>query len=129
MNYYEHHLGEPFDTELQAAFARRDSASSPRAKSQANSQIRSIRLRAARAKGTHTHDQWQDLVSRLSHRCAACGVYGTSVKLEKDHIVPIYQGGSDGIDNLQPLCAACNATKGPDSFNWAAYRMEKGFDE
>jgi len=29
----------------------------------------------------------------------------------KDHIVPLGQGGTDDIDNLQPLCYQCNFGK------------------
>ena len=31
---------------------------------------------------------------------------------EADHIVPPKFGGTDNIDNLTPLCRACNVTKG-----------------
>lgn len=129
MNYYEHHLGEPFQTELLAAMAERDAAKTGREKSRANSRIRSIRLSAARAIGTHTLQQWDDLVNEMAGRCVMCGVYGSSVLLQKDHITPIYQGGSDGIENLQPLCQPCNGAKGPDSMNWVAYRRQYGFEE
>ena len=30
---------------------------------------------------------------------------------EVDHIVPLQQGGTDAISNLQPLCHDCHATK------------------
>lgn len=42
-------------------------------------------------------------------RCVRCGVEGFN--LVQDHITPIYQEGSDGIDNLQPLCAKCTAAR------------------
>jgi 5-methylcytosine-specific restriction endonuclease McrA len=89
-------------------------------------QIRAQRLAAARALGTHTADEWQALVSRFAGRCVRCGASDRAV--EKDHIKPLYQGGSDAIDNLQPLCARCNCAKGPEATNWAAYREEHGFD-
>lgn len=126
MNY---DIGEPHQSELLQAVAQREAATSARGKSRANAAIRSIRLRAARSKGTHTQKQWAHLVDCLNGRCAKCGVYGSSVALQKDHVTPIYQGGSDGIDNLQPLCGPCNAAKGPEAFNWAAYRLQQGFDE
>jgi len=46
-------------------------------------------------------------------RCAQCGKTPTEdrVKLEVDHIVPHSWGGSDDIDNLQPLCSQCNHDK------------------
>lgn len=66
-------------------------------------------------------------------RCACCGKVGTHFKLcgdpktnrrhfnlfaddgsllTKDHIVPKSKGGADHVDNLQPMCAECNARKG-----------------
>lgn len=41
--------------------------------------------------------------------CAACGE--PSPDLQIDHIVPLVEGGSNDFDNLQLLCARCNATK------------------
>lgn len=128
MNYYPFHIGEPFQTELLAAMQWRDGATTARERSRANARIRSIRIAAARAKGTHTDVEWQDLCAQLANRCAMCGVYGSSVVLHKDHVTPIYQGGSDAIGNLQPLCQPCNLAKGPDATNWAAYRLERGFE-
>lgn len=42
--------------------------------------------------------------------------------LVKDHVIPLYQGGSDGVDNIQPLCVECNSSKGAEDFHWLAYR-------
>jgi len=72
---------------------------------------RSERLANARRLATHSDDEWQALKS-VCGCCVRCGGDGEIVK---DHIKPIYQGGSDGIDNLQPLCRSCNASKGAES--------------
>lgn len=74
------------------------------------------RLRRARERGTHTEEQWQALKAWSGGACVRCS--REKYELEKDHIVPIYQGGSDGIDNLQPICPPCNASKGPETINW-----------
>lgn len=37
---------------------------------------------------------------------------GNEVMITKDHIHPKSKGGSDKLDNLQPLCERCNCKKG-----------------
>jgi hypothetical protein len=46
-------------------------------------------------------------------RCAQCGrtPLGDGVKLVVDHRVPRAWGGTNDVDNLQPLCEDCNAGK------------------
>jgi 5-methylcytosine-specific restriction endonuclease McrA len=75
---------------------------------------RSQRLSAARAKAKHTAGEWQALLEICDFKCVKCGGDEGGRGVVKDHIVPIYRGGSDGIDNIQPLCQPCNASKGPD---------------
>lgn len=90
---------------------------------QINSNKRSERLRDARAKGTHSNEDWIEIVKYFGE-CVKCG---STDKLVKDHIIPIYQGGSDGLDNLQPLCAKCNSSKGPDNTDYRiSFCLEKG---
>lgn len=92
-----------------------------------NSRIRSTRISLARKKGNHTKEEWIALVEFFQFKCVRCCNQLCHITVRKDHIVPIYQGGSDGIDNLQPLCQKCNSSKGPEDFNWASYRIAKGF--
>lgn len=79
-----------------------------------NNLLRSERLAIARTKGTHNKKQWEELLEICDFTCVKCG---SSNDIVKDHIIPIYQGGSDGIDNLQPLCRTCNSSKGADKTN------------
>lgn len=37
---------------------------------------------------------------------------GDEVLMTKDHIIPRSKGGTDDLENLQPMCAVCNALKG-----------------
>ena len=79
-----------------------------------NAKKRSERLAEARKKGTHTAEEWKEMLEFFGE-CVKCG---SKERLCKDHIVPLYQGGSDGIDNLEPLCMRCNSAKGPDDTDY-----------
>lgn len=80
-----------------------------------NAQLRRQRMAAAIAKGTHTKDEWRRLLAAVNGRCVRC--QAPSDRLCKDHIIPIYQGGSNSIRNVQPLCPRCNASKGPEAID------------
>lgn len=77
--------------------------------------LRSQRLAEARKKGTHTAMAWELMKEFHGHQCVRCGAGGQMVK---DHITPIYQGGSDGIENIQPMCKHCNSSKGPEAIDY-----------
>ena len=77
----------------------------------------------AREKGTHTQTEFDELCEKYGGRCLACGKV---TKLTPDHIVPISQGGSDTIDNIQPLCGSCNESKGARTID---YRPMGGGEE
>jgi 5-methylcytosine-specific restriction endonuclease McrA len=48
-----------------------------------------------------------------SQRCAMCGrtPLGDGVRLQVDHKIPLDLGGTNAIENLQPLCEECNRGK------------------
>jgi len=63
------------------------------------------------SKETHTEEEWQELKAFYNFKCLCCGQQEPDVKLTRDHVIPLTQGGSDSIDNVQPLCARCNSKK------------------
>ncbi len=69
------------------------------------------RARKLLAKGSHTEQEWQELKARYDYKCLCCGRQEPEIKLTRDHIRPLIFGGSDSIDNIQPLCARCNSKK------------------
>ncbi len=74
----------------------------------ANNRRRSLKLSA---EGSHTEEEWQELKAFYNYRCLCCGRQEPEIKLTRDHVIPLTQGGSDSIDNIQPLCAHCNSKK------------------
>lgn len=83
-----------------------------------NVEKRRQRMAAARSMGRHTKAEWAALKDYCEFRCVRCGFRRADDYVEKDHIVPVYRGGSDGIDNIQPLCAWCNTGKGPEQIDY-----------
>lgn len=68
------------------------------------------RFREKGAEGEFSAAEWDALLKKFGYKCLRCGREG--VKLTPDHVVPISRGGSNTIDNIQPLCRSCNSWKG-----------------
>jgi 5-methylcytosine-specific restriction endonuclease McrA len=56
----------------------------------------------------------------LNWYCQICDKELSKETATVDHIVPVSQGGTNVIENLQPLCRSCNSRKG-------TYSMEEMF--
>lgn len=64
--------------------------------------------------GSHTAEEWQALCAQYGNQCIGPGPH--SGPLCRDHVIPLKPrdgstGGTSNIDNIQPLCKACNARK------------------
>lgn len=67
------------------------------------------RARRAGTNDRFTAEELHRLFSQAEGICPACG---RPAKLTVDHIVPLCVGGSNGVANLQAICARCNFRKG-----------------
>lgn len=95
-----------------------------------NQRIRQARLSLARTKGSHTTSQWLALVAETERKCVRCGKdHPEPTAPVKAHIVPIAAGGSDGIENIMPVCRVCASARGNEQIDWlAAYRETNGLN-
>lgn len=59
---------------------------------------------------TLTRRQWELIKEFFNHRCAYCG--RENIQLEREHVVPVSQGGGLTVDNIVPACRKCNNRKG-----------------
>lgn len=61
--------------------------------------------------GFHTWGEWELLKKQYNYTCPCCKDIEPKVQLSQDHIIPLSKGGSDYIENIQPLCKSCNFKK------------------
>jgi 5-methylcytosine-specific restriction endonuclease McrA len=74
-------------------------------------QLQAVQRRKARERerGTgFTSTEFEELCKQYDGRCLCCG---GKLDLVADHVVPLFKGGGNSIDNIQPLCRVCNSQK------------------
>ena len=68
--------------------------------------------------GSHSEREWQELVVAWGWRCFYCArpVHENAEPIQdsltRDHLIPLFRGGSDDIGNIVPACFNCNRIKG-----------------
>lgn len=75
-------------------------------------QLVSLELSEKRVPRTKlANEDWERVKEAYGHRCPACRRPEPDVRFQQDHKVPRTRGGSDSLDNWQPLCDECNNFK------------------
>jgi HNH endonuclease len=68
--------------------------------------------RRANLVGSYSREEWERVKAIFNRTCPSCEVKEPQIDLSADHIVPVALGGTNNIDNIQPLCRRCNSRKG-----------------
>ena len=77
------------------------------------------RAREHGAKGSYTAKEFAILCEVYGNCCLACG---SIERLTADHIIPLVKGGSNYIDNIQPLCHSCNCSKRDKTIDYRKHK-------
>ena len=80
------------------------------------------RAHLRKAEGKYTDKEWQELVAKYDGKCLCCG--RGDLPMSVDHVIPLSRGGSNYIDNIQPLCRSCNTKKSTKTIDYRHTVME-----
>lgn len=84
----------------------------------ARMQRRNRRARERAAIGTITAQEWRALKAFYNYTCLCCKRQEPEIRLTLDHVKPLIRGGSNTINNAQPLCLTCNSSKGTKEIDY-----------
>lgn len=63
------------------------------------------------AVGDFSLEEWELLKKQYNHTCPCCKLSEPEINLTIDHIIPLIKGGTNNLENIQPLCLSCNCKK------------------
>jgi RNA polymerase-binding transcription factor DksA len=102
-------------------FTRRSKGSYYSACKECNKNVYAQRRRARKmgAEGSFTTKEWEEKKAQYDS-CPGCGKFWEDIEcpphlnsvIARDHIIPLSKGGTNFIDNIQPMCYSCNSQKG-----------------
>lgn len=69
------------------------------------------KVRLLKNGGFHSKGEWENLKAQYNWTCPSCKESEPKISLTKDHIISVLKGGSNNIENIQPLCRPCNSRK------------------
>jgi hypothetical protein len=69
-----------------------------------------------------TEEEKEQVKRRDNFTCQCCERNGKGIRLEIDHIVPVFLGGQADVENSQTLCKECNRQKGTNIVNFRINR-------
>ena len=83
-------------------------------KGKANNQRNHFKRRAREKEiiNTLTSEEWLDILKQYNYKCAYCSIeFDDETLPERDHVIPISEGGDNTKENIVPVCRSCNAKK------------------
>lgn len=98
---------------------------------QADPKFRSYRVQHARnqrasrksAPGSFTRQEWLALLDFYGGVCLSCG---SDTDISADHVVALANGGTNTLDNIQPLCRPCNSKKHVKTIDYRVIALKIG---
>lgn len=85
------------------------------------SYVHARRARKLANGGAYTRQEWESLKLAAGFMCLKCGNKEPDIRLTVDHVIPLIMGGSNNIDNIQPLCGRCNQSKGKKHIDYRTH--------
>jgi 5-methylcytosine-specific restriction protein A len=84
----------------------------PRIKTAQTSRLKLNTCEVTRTRGSAWMKIREEVMNRDCGICQTCKRNGNvSAATQVDHIIPLHQGGTDAMDNLEAICTNCHSIK------------------
>lgn len=93
----------------------------PRYRQKKNENQRLRRATGYRPRGIQ-RKAWASILTLCGSRCLKCG---STDRLEADHVLPVTLGGLNSVENYQPLCRSCNASKSDTHVDYRSPKLKR----